>query len=237
MNTADWNLEAHSAQEIEGFYQLGSLAAIPPGQSVVESTARFRTSPKRSRSATRIAQAGRRPIPETKCYLPGIPRATYMPYPFQIVQGGGDILFAYEYDSANRDRVHEQSPGAAGRHVDGVVERPLGRRHARDRDHRLQRHDLARPLRQLPQRLAQGDGAAISKVENTISNTRRRSRIPTVFSRPWTISMPLYRRLEPNAEDSRVQMRAVRRGVALQRFGTIPLNCGTYGLRSRSGAR
>ena len=36
MNTADWNLEAHSAQKIEGFYRLGSLAAIPAGQSVVD---------------------------------------------------------------------------------------------------------------------------------------------------------------------------------------------------------
>ena len=41
--------------------------------------------------------------PEVKCYLPGVPRATYMPYPFQIVQtGNNDILMAYEYASASR---------------------------------------------------------------------------------------------------------------------------------------
>ena len=40
--------------------------------------------------------------PEVKCYLPGIPRATYMPYPFQIVQSPKNILMAYEYASANR---------------------------------------------------------------------------------------------------------------------------------------
>ena len=40
--------------------------------------------------------------PEAKCYMPGIPRATYMPYPFQIVQGQRDILFVYEYASSNR---------------------------------------------------------------------------------------------------------------------------------------
>ena len=34
--------------------------------------------------------------------MPGIPRATYMPYPFRIVQGDGDILFVYEFASANR---------------------------------------------------------------------------------------------------------------------------------------
>src|SRR4029079_10870042 len=51
--------------------------------------------------------------PEVKCYLPGIPRATYMPYPFQIIQGGGDILFAYEYASANREGYmsnHQEPP-------------------------------------------------------------------------------------------------------------------------------
>src|SRR3989442_12115707 len=40
--------------------------------------------------------------PEAKCYMPGLPRATYMPYPFQIVQGENDILFMYEYPGANR---------------------------------------------------------------------------------------------------------------------------------------
>jgi hypothetical protein len=40
--------------------------------------------------------------PEAKCYLPGVPRATYMPYPFQIVQSPQDILMVYEFASANR---------------------------------------------------------------------------------------------------------------------------------------
>src|SRR5690606_4823940 len=41
--------------------------------------------------------------PEAMCYLPGVPRATYINQPFQIVQGGGDdILMAYQYASANR---------------------------------------------------------------------------------------------------------------------------------------
>ena len=33
--------------------------------------------------------------------MPGVPRATYMPFPFQIVQGTGpSILMAYEFASA-----------------------------------------------------------------------------------------------------------------------------------------
>ena len=40
--------------------------------------------------------------PEVKCYMPGIPRATYMPYPFQIVQSADTILMTYEFASASR---------------------------------------------------------------------------------------------------------------------------------------
>ena len=113
MGTADWNLEAHSAQKIEGFYKLGSLAAIPAGLSVVDGDGKIPYLPealaKRDENRKNWPQAD----PEVKCYLPGIPRATYMPYPFQIIQGGGNILFAYEYNSANRNVFmsnHQEPP-------------------------------------------------------------------------------------------------------------------------------
>src|ERR1044072_3731585 len=35
MNTAYWNLEGHSAEALGNFWQLGAIAAIPAGQSVV----------------------------------------------------------------------------------------------------------------------------------------------------------------------------------------------------------
>ena len=74
--------------------------------------------------------------PELKCYMPGVPRATYMPFPFQIVQG-------IESDDPDRVRVHERhahrphglEAGGADRCVDGMVARPVGRRHARRRRH------------------------------------------------------------------------------------------------------
>jgi hypothetical protein len=54
--------------------------------------------------------------PEVKCFMPGIPRATYMPYPFQIVQSQTNVLMAYEFASASRViRVNtkEKSPAPA----------------------------------------------------------------------------------------------------------------------------
>ena len=41
--------------------------------------------------------------PEIKCYLPGVPRANYMPYPFQVFQSESKVFFVYEYAGAVRD--------------------------------------------------------------------------------------------------------------------------------------
>ncbi len=115
LNTANWNLEGHSAEPIEEFWQLGSLAAIPAGQSVVVG-GEIPYLPEALEQRERNRAGWPAADPETKCYMPGIPRATYMPYPFQIVQGEGDlILFAYTYANANRpvfmnEEDHEIAP-------------------------------------------------------------------------------------------------------------------------------
>jgi len=98
---ANWNLEDHSASA-GPFFQEGAIGAIPAGQSVVEGGGDIPYTPaalaKRNENARNRLTAD----PEVKCYMPGIPRAHYMPYPFQIVQSPQNILFAYEYASANR---------------------------------------------------------------------------------------------------------------------------------------
>src|SRR5580704_16141581 len=100
MGTADWDLEDHSAAA-GAFYQLGAIGAIPPGQGVVEGGEipylPAALAKKKENEANRWKQD-----PEVKCYMPGIPRAAYLPYPFQIVQSQKDILFAYEYATTNR---------------------------------------------------------------------------------------------------------------------------------------
>jgi hypothetical protein len=99
--TAHWNLEDHSAEALEAFWPLGALAAIPAGSSVVVGgRIPYRPEALARRDENRAGWPAA--DPEAKCYLPGIPRANYLPYPFQIVQGDGDILFAYSYASANR---------------------------------------------------------------------------------------------------------------------------------------
>ena len=48
--------------------------------------------------------------PEIKCYMPGVPRATYMPYPFQIVQTPTHVLMAYEFANASRIIYMDSKP-------------------------------------------------------------------------------------------------------------------------------
>ena len=103
MNTANWNLEPHAAgPNPVADRQVGATGAIPAGLGVVEGG----TIPYKPEALERLDQHRQHLInydPEAACYLPGIPRATYLPYPFQIVQGGNDdMLMVYEYANANR---------------------------------------------------------------------------------------------------------------------------------------
>lgn len=100
MGSADWDIEAHSAAA-GPFYQLGAVGAVPPGQGIVEG-GEIPYKPaaleqKKKNFANRLKDD-----PEVKCYMPGVPRAAYLPFPFEIVQSQKDVLFAYEYATTNR---------------------------------------------------------------------------------------------------------------------------------------
>ena len=200
VNTAHWNLEAHSAEAIGAFWPLGAIAAIPAGQSVVVG-GEIPYLPEAL--ATREQNRAGWPAtdPEAKCYMPGIPRATYMPYPFQIVQGEGDIiLFAYTYANANRP-VHMNPADHQIAPVDSWMGQSNG---SWDGDtlvievnSTIEQTWLDRagnhhsPAMVVTERYTLIDENAI-QYEATIDD-------PQTFSRPWTIRMPLYRRIEPNA--------------------------------------
>ncbi|HEX5048535.1 MAG TPA: hypothetical protein VFX89_15580 [Gammaproteobacteria bacterium] len=203
MNTANWNLEAHSAEEIKPFWQLGSLAAIPAGQSVVTSpeNGKIPYLPEALAKRAQNRKGWPEADPETKCYLPGIPRATYMPFPFQIVQGGDgtDILFAYEYTTANRVVFmsnHQDPPvdtwmGWSNGHWEDntLVIETTGFNDSTWLDRAGNYHSSALKV---TERLTLMDPDHI-QYEATLEDEN-------VYSEPWTISMPLYRHVEPNAE-------------------------------------
>jgi hypothetical protein len=199
MTTAHWNLEAHSAEKIEGFYRLGSLAAIPAGQSVVDGDGKIPYKPEALAKREENRAGWPESDPETKCYLPGIPRATYMPFPFQIIQGGGNILFAYEYNSTNRVVFmsdHQEPPvdtwmgWSNGRwEGDTLVVETTGFNDSTWFDRAGNYHTNGLKVTERFAPVSENHLQYSATIED-----------PEVFTRPWTISMPLYRHIAPNAQ-------------------------------------
>jgi hypothetical protein len=200
MNSANWNLEAHSAQKIESQWQLGALFAIPAGQSVVVDGP-IPYLPQALKQRDEFRKEWPKSDPETFCYLPGIPRATYMPYPFQIIQGEPerDILIAYSYASANRTifmKDHKDPPvdtwmGRSNGHWEGgtlvVVTTGFNARAHLDRAG----NHFSSALK-VTERFTL-ENPNVIRYEATLED-------PETYSRPWTIRMPLYKHVEANAE-------------------------------------
>jgi hypothetical protein len=200
LNTAHWDLEGHSAWALPDFWPLGAIAAVPAGQSVVvggEIPYLPEALVRRDENRAQWPAAD----PEAKCYMPGIPRATYMPYPFQIVQGESDtILFAYEYANANRPVFmnpadHQIAPvdlwmGRSNGSWDGdtlVIE--VNSNIDQTWLDRAGNHHS--PAMVVTERYTLIDDH-LMQYEATIDD-------PDTFFRPWTIRMPLYRRMEEDA--------------------------------------
>jgi hypothetical protein len=197
-NTANWNLEAHSAEGLPQFPGLGAIAAIPAGVSYVEGgEIPYLPEALAQRDENRAGWPAT--DPEAKCYMPGIPRATYMPFPFYIMQGNRDILFAYEFATANRVvNMGEAEPaiiptwmGTSNGRWDGdtLVVEVTG-------NNDLAWFDRAGNYR--------GSSTTVTERYTKVSNDRidysATIEDPTIYSRPWTIRMPLYRRAEHGAQ-------------------------------------
>ena len=137
--------------------------------------------------------------PEIKCYLPGVPRANYMPYPFQIIQSSKYIMMIYTFAGAVRTVYmdeHKEAPadswmGWSNGRWDGetlVVDTTgFNGRTWLDRAGNFHSDQL-----HVVERFTAGSRDHLL-YEATIED-------PKVFTRPWKISMPLYRRLDRNAQ-------------------------------------
>ena len=200
INTANWNLEGHSASAT-AFSQLGAMFAVPPGQSViVDNNGMIPYTPDGLKKRQQNQAGWPKSDPEAKCYMAGLPRATYMPYPFQIVQGEKDILFIYEYAGANRS-VHMTN------HTEAPVDSWMGWSNGRwDGDTLVIEvngfNDLSwfdRAGNHHSDALTLTERYSLAPDGNHL-NYEARIEDPKTFTRPWTIRMPLYRRLEANAQ-------------------------------------
>jgi hypothetical protein len=119
--TADIDVLDHSAQAGPHADILGAYSAWPGGQGIVDGGA---IPYKPETLAQKKANAEKRMVvnitpdedrhatgdPELKCYRPGIPRANYMPFPFQIVQSTDQIAVVYEFAHALRLIYMKEDP-------------------------------------------------------------------------------------------------------------------------------
>jgi len=211
LNSANYDIERHLARPAmelrEGphgplpsvaLLALGAVAAVPAGMGVVDGGTIPYTPEALSLKQENRADWLERD-PEIKCYLPGVPRATYMPFPFQIFHNSNAIFIAYEYAGATRDiSLEALEPaqtdswmGQSSAHWEGdtlVVDvTGLNDQTWFDRSgshHSNQLHVIERYT------LLDADHI---QYEATIED-------PVVFTRPWTIRMPLYRRIENDAQ-------------------------------------
>jgi hypothetical protein len=205
INTAYWDIQDHSAQP-GPIVALGAWGAIPAGRGVVDGNEipyqPWALAKKRENYQKRLTVD---PFdftigdPELKCYLPGVPRATYQPFPFQIVQSANAILISYEFADASRlinMENHRDAPsdfwmGWSNGRWDGdtliVTVTGFNGQTWFDRAGNFHSDALRVVERYTP----------ISpdhlQYEATIDD-------PKVFTRSWKISMPLYRRIEPRAQ-------------------------------------
>jgi hypothetical protein len=202
INNANWNLEDHSASATS-FWQLGAIFAIPAGQSVItDNNGTIPYTPAGLKKRTENQAGWPKTDPEAKCYMPGLPRANYMPYPFQIVQGQKDILFVYEYATSNRI-VHMSN------HTEAPVDSWMGWSNGKWDGDTLVIEAKGFNDQSWFDRAGNHHSDALTVTErfsiapNTggnVLNYTARIEDPKTFTRPWTIAMPLYRRLEPNAQ-------------------------------------
>jgi hypothetical protein len=212
MNEANYDLELHMArsamQERAGPHgpvpakevlTMGAVGSVPPGMGVVEGDGKIPYKPealaKKQENQARWAELD----PEVKCYMPGVPRATYMPQPFQIFQGEDSVFIAYQWAGAVRD-IYMEDPGPP--QVDSWMGQSVGRwegdtlvveangfhgqawldRSGNHTSCKLKVTERYTPMS--PYHL---------HYEATIED-------PETFTEPWTISMPLYRRMESDIQ-------------------------------------
>lgn len=215
-NEAYWDLQAHEARAgivtQPGVYPyeyarvpaaavlaLGAAAGVPASLGVVQGDGQIPYKPAALTTKKDNAEHWIDRDPELKCYLPGIPRAMYMPYPFQIVQSTNKIEMAFTFSNAARtihlDKVEGPPDDTYMGYSVGKWEgdtlvvdvKSFNGKTWLDRAgnfHSASAH--------LVERFTPISPDAV-QYDVTVED-------PDVFTRPWKIAMPLYRRLEPNAQ-------------------------------------
>ena len=123
IGTAHWDIQDHPAGA--GPPEFGTIGAVPPGQGVVVGN-EIPYQPWALEQKQRNFENRYTDDPEIRCYLPGVPRATYLPYPFQIIQGTDKIMIVHGFAEANRT-IHMDKEDPEPAPIDSWMGRSHGR--------------------------------------------------------------------------------------------------------------
>lgn len=199
ITSAHWDIEPHIAAYGQVPERFGALSAVPAGLGIVEGgEIPYTEVARRQRDENKANALERDPL--AKCFMPGVPRANYLPFPFQIVQSTDVILIAYEFAESNRILYVDQPE------LESQVDAWMGHSNAHWEGDTL----VVRVTGQIPDTWFDRAGNHHSwemvveerwtyaspnhiNYEATITD-------PNTYTRPWTISLPLYRNIEPNAQ-------------------------------------
>ena len=199
MTSAHYDVEPHAASEGAHPGLMGAISATPAGLGIVEGgRIPYNEQSLRVRDANKASALENDPL--TKCYMPGVPRANYMPFPFQIVQSEGVILIAYEVAESNRivyvDQPELESQvdawmGHSNAHWEGdtLVVRVSGQMP----DTWFDRSGNHHSYEMVVEERWTATGADHVQYEATITDSN-------TFTAPWTISFPLYRHVADNMQ-------------------------------------
>jgi hypothetical protein len=210
LNTANYDILSHQAKAALAFrpgpvvpvpaaqvVALGAVGAVPAGNGIVEGD-EIPYLPEAAKKQKENQEHWLDRDPEIKCYLPGVPRANYMPMPFQILHSEKAVFFAYEYAGAVRN-ILLTDPGPAP--VDSWMGQSVGKwegdtfvvtvtgfndqtwfdragNHHSDKLKVTERYTMQGPDHMW--------------YEATIED-------PLTFSTPWKMRFPLYRHINPDA--------------------------------------
>ena len=210
MTSANYDIEPHNAKAAMAMrpgpvipvpatevVALGAVGAVPSGTGIVvgneipylpEALAK-----KRENQENWLTRD-----PEVKCYLPGVPRATYLPFPFQIAQSEKAFFIAYEYAGAVR-QVYLKDPGPP--QTDAWMGQSVGRWEGDTFVVDVNGFNDATWF----DRAGNHHTEALKVVERYTMTSPDHIRYeatmtdPRTFTRPWTIRLMLYRHVEPDA--------------------------------------
>ena len=186
VNTANWNIQAHSAQR-----------GVPASAGVVEGDdlpyQPSALAKRKENYANRLAADT-----EAKCYLPGVPRIMYEPHPFQIVQTPRVMMMLFEYIHATRN-VFMDTP-----HLKGPLEFWMGDSRGRWEGDTLVVDVVHFNDQTWFDRAGNFHSDALHVAERyTLTDPDHMSYTatiedPKVFTRPWKMNLVFYRHTEPN---------------------------------------